>query len=381
MIVQTSSRRGSRLPFNLNKENKVNKFIELKWISAALSLLFMTACLNIGPRTIARDRFDYASAISESWKDNMLLNLVKIRYADAIVFLDIASITNQYELEGRINLDGTLRSGLLGDSAGAGGSAKYTDRPTITYNPLMGTKFRTSLMQAIPPEALLTLMQAGWSADFVFRCCVQAINGIYNRTGGQIGLQQIADPRFYDLIDTLNMLQGAGALGFRVKQQEGKKIGVCFFRRMTDNIVSQKITKAKELLGLDQNTWEFKLSYGPIAEGDKDISILTRTMLEILGELASHIDVPPEHVTENRATPNWLKETEEEKGIEPLLQIKSQKDKPSDALVAVKYRDFWFWIDDRDLTSKRTFSFLMFLFSLAEKGTPEMAPLLTIPAG
>ena len=359
----------------------MNKFFKLKCILTALSLLFLAGCLRIGPRTIARDRFDYASAISESWKENMLFNLVKIRYADAIVFLDIASITNQYELEGRINLEGTLRSGLMGDSVGAGGGGKYTDRPTITYNPLMGTKFRTSLMKAIPPEALLTLMQAGWSANFVFRSCVQTINGIYNRSGGLIAVQQIADPRFYDLLDTLSMLQRAGAAGFRIKQKEGKEIGICFFRRMKDNIVSQEIIKAKELLGLDQNTWEFKLSYGPIAEGDKEISMLTRTMLEILKELASHIDVPPEHVTENRATPNWLKEAEEEKGIEPLLRVKSQKDKPSDALVAIKYRDFWFWIDDCDLTSKRTFSFLMFLFSLAEKGAPEMEPLLTIPAG
>ena len=58
-----------------------------------------TGCVSVGPWTVARDRFDYAAAISESWKSQTLLNLVKIRYADAPVFLDVASIINQYALQ------------------------------------------------------------------------------------------------------------------------------------------------------------------------------------------------------------------------------------------------------------------------------------------
>jgi len=33
-----------------------------------------------------RDRFDYAEATSRSWKDQMLLSLMKLRSADATVF-------------------------------------------------------------------------------------------------------------------------------------------------------------------------------------------------------------------------------------------------------------------------------------------------------
>ena len=49
-------------------------------------LLLLSACTAIGPPTVARDRFDYVNAMSESWKRQMLLNLVKIRYLDAPVF-------------------------------------------------------------------------------------------------------------------------------------------------------------------------------------------------------------------------------------------------------------------------------------------------------
>ena len=48
--------------------------------------------------TVARDRFDYITAISDSWKAQMLLNVVKLRYADAPVFLDVASVITQYWL-------------------------------------------------------------------------------------------------------------------------------------------------------------------------------------------------------------------------------------------------------------------------------------------
>ena len=60
----------------------------LKKMSVVLLILgFVNGCASIGPSTVARDRFDYTTAISDSWKAQMLLNVVKLRYADAPVFL------------------------------------------------------------------------------------------------------------------------------------------------------------------------------------------------------------------------------------------------------------------------------------------------------
>jgi hypothetical protein len=40
----------------------------------------------------------------------------------------------------------------------------------------------------------------------------------------------------------------------------------------------------------------------------------------------------------------------------------------TDRAMAMTYKDYWFWVDDRDFKSKRAFTFLMILFSLTESG-------------
>ena len=43
-------------------------------------------------------------------------------------------------------------------------------------------------------------------------------------------------------------------------------------------------------------------------------------------------------------------------------------------------RGHWFWVDDRDLPSKRVFTFFRMFSSIAETGVTPQLPVLTIPA-
>jgi len=74
------------------------------------TIFHFTGCTNMGPKTVPRDRFDYNNAISDSWKEQTLLNIVKIRYADMPLFIEVASIVSGYTLEGAVNLGGTVAS-------------------------------------------------------------------------------------------------------------------------------------------------------------------------------------------------------------------------------------------------------------------------------
>src|SRR5512143_2672904 len=114
-------------------------------------LLVLSGCTGIGPTTISRDRFDYTAAISESWKRQMLFNMVKIRYGDAPVFLEVSSVISQYQIAAQINLGATVTQHPWTAAETLGGMGQYVDRPTITYSPIMGDKFARSLMSPIPP--------------------------------------------------------------------------------------------------------------------------------------------------------------------------------------------------------------------------------------
>lgn len=103
-------------------------------------------------------------------------------------------------------------------------------------------------------------------------------------------------------------------------------------------------------------------------------------MLQIMIQLATQIDVPAEHVTEGRTVPSFSRPGANGGYSGQLIKINHGKRKSNYAFTAVKYRDYWFWIDDRDFKSKRTFAFLMVLFSLTETGGKEGLPLVTIPA-
>src|SRR5512136_709588 len=181
--------------------------------------LVLFGCSGIGPPTVSRDRFDYTAAISDSWKRQMLFNMVRIRYGDAPVFLDVSSVISQYQISGGINVGASINYPPSSTSGSLGGAGTYVERPTITYTPVMGDKFARSLMSPVPPPAILSLMQAGYPADLVFRLLVQEINGVRNRFGGEARTRS-ADPEFYSLIEKLRQIQSSGAIGMRFTRKE-----------------------------------------------------------------------------------------------------------------------------------------------------------------
>ena len=63
-----------------------------------------------------------------------------------------------------------------------------------------------------------------------------------------------------------------------------------------------------------------------------------------------------------------------------IAHVHSGNEAPADAFVAVRYRGYTFWIDDRDIDSKRVFTFLRMFSSIAETGVTPQVPILTIPA-
>ncbi len=345
-------------------------------------LVVVAGCKSIGPGTVPRDRFDYSGSISESWKRQTLLNIVKLRYMDPPTFVDVGQIVAGYSLEAGVTLGGNLSSlgAVQGNSLSAGGSAKFTDRPTITYTPLTGIKFIRALMTPLPPDAVLYTVQSGWPANAVFFAAVAVMNGLKNQETTISGVVP-PDPKFLRVLELLRKIQASGAVGMRVQEGPQKQQTTLLTFRSKD-LPEQTLAdmrELRELLHLDPEATEFRVAFGATASNDKELALQTRSMLHIMTTMAGQVDVPERDVKEGRAPPGYQATGPEAEAMR-LIDIHNSKSKPDDAYASVYYRNHWFWIDDRDLKSKRAFAFMMMLFSLAETGEKESLPLITIPA-
>jgi len=343
---------------------------------ALLGLAFqLWGCAAVGPRTVTRDRFDYVEAISESWKRQTLFNLVKIRYLDTPVFMDVSSVISQYALESEISLEFSWDAR---NTQTLGGQGTYIDRPTITYSPLIGRNYARRLLAPLPLPAILLLVQGGYPVDSVFRICVQDINGLNNsRSGAVVGRK--GDPAFFELLDLLHGLQVTDGLAMRSRSINNKEKIVVIFKTPKNKAAAGIIKGIKEHLGLDTEKMEFPVVHGGNAVNDQELAIQGRSMLQIMTEYAACIDVPASHVTEGRVYEGAREGTEQGR-FPPLIKVHNGPKNPDDAFVAVPYRDRWFWIEDRDIHSKVMFKFLMILFSFTERGeSGQVAPVVTVP--
>lgn len=345
----------------------------MKVAAAALAAL-LAGCTSVGPTTVSRDRFEYVQAISDSWKSQMLLNLVKVRYADVPVFLDITSVINAYSFETEGNVSAQAAPVNRGDTfLGGSATGRYSERPTISYAPLTGDKFAKSVMSPLPVSGILLLVQSGYPADLVLGICVNSINGLENaRIGAD---ERPAEPAFREVVTLLREDQKHGGVAFESRPGVGKKAMAMILRTPADDAMAKRNARIAQLLGVKAGIRELDVGYGSIPTGDTEIALLSRSILQVMGNVASSFDVPERDVAEGRVTA-----TRRDAADAAVLRVHETAEKPADAFVSVRYRDRWFWIDDRDASSKRVFAFLMLMFSLTETGTAQSAPVLTVPA-
>ncbi len=356
-------------------------FVALQLGPCVGAIALLAGCAHLGPQSIPVDRFDLSSAIADSWKQQTLLNIVKVRYMDLPVFVDVASIVVGYSMETTGSAGAQFFSGSAGPDNGLslGVTGKFTDRPTITYVPLTGEKFLRGLITPIEPRHIFSMLQSGYAADFILGLTVESINGVRNRsTAG--GLVREADPEFVRALELMRDVQAAGAFGMRVEEDKDKgSLAVVFFRRedLTPDIL-EKAAEVKRLLKLPADSQRLVLAYSPVRGAEGELAVNSRSMLQIMMAYASYLDVPEEHLKDHSAIPAFENLAPDDR--QSRVRIRSGKEKPAAAYAAVHYRGHWFWIDDGDWATKRALTAIMFFFTIAETGGNEQLPLITIPA-
>jgi hypothetical protein len=341
-------------------------------------------CNHLGPSTIIQDRVAYDDAVATSWKEQTLLNIVKLRYLDTPFFVDVAQIVSGYTLGEQVTPTVGFNQSLFpGASFGSrliGNlpvQQAYLDRPTVSYAPQTRPDFIRNLAIPLPPTAVLYMMQAGYPVDLVFDLTLDAINGIQGRTasGAQV---RPASPEYRRVVEILRKAQLSGNVGMRVEVGKDKKESLVMFFRDPDidPELAAELDEARKLLRIDPAQREFHVVFGAARGGPNEVTMATRSLYRVLILLATSVQVPDIHLAEGRAPPLGGDAGEDRSRFTVL----SGCEKPKDCFTATCYRGHWFWIDDCDIESKRTMAYLMVLLALADTGAKEPVPFLTIQA-
>lgn len=343
-----------------------------------------TGCVTtFGSRTVPHARFDYSEAITRSWNEQMLLNLVRLRYRDTPQFLELSSVVTQYSIDGRASAGTTVQLDGGVDSVGLSGNVGYSERPTISYQPLQGQEFATRMLSPLPPEVVVLLSQAGWSVERLLLCCVHQINGVRNAPSAA-GPTPDYVPRyetFQELARLMRSLQVRGSMQAMIRpaaDDEGHRVVV----RFPDD-ATEEARRLRTLLGLEPGRAEFDVTTSVMDRDSSELALVGRSLLSTMFFLSQSVEPPPEHEVLGKVT--VTRDADENpfewsRVVGPLLRIRSQRERPDDAFVTVRYRGHWFYIHDADLNSKTTFGLLHYLFSL-HSTAGDRSPLLTLSAG
>ncbi len=362
---------------------------------SALCVLLVNACTSMGSYNLHRDRFNYNEAITQSRNQQMLLNVVRLRYLDVPDFIAVSSVITNYRYNADVGISRTRtdsNNALVPETLTGEANLAYSERPTITYSPLAGAEFSRRMLKPIPVEVIFSLGQAGWPLDILLTIALQRMNEVENMGFGQVPTpgdvdkeEQFAQEarnlqRFQRVLELLLVLAQEGAIEVQYRESDGTKLPHLNFARNTSPRIAALIDELKQILNLDPNHNTFQVTDRMTGRDVDEITIQSRSLLSIMSFLSRGTEIPDRDAEKGRvvAIPPAVLESIRQR---VPMHIRSSGVRPSDPYVAVKYRNYWFYIDHSDIRSKRTFATMLVLFNLQAPTGSKAAPLLSLPTG
>ena len=348
-----------------------------------LVILGINGCTSFGPGAISHSRTDYNMVLQKTSDEQMLLNLVRLRYRDRPLFLETSALTTQFKFSPSIG-GGLFGGSGLSTSGNIKGEIKFEEKPTVTYTPLQGKAYVERVMSPISWQTLELLDNVGWRTDRVMRLCLQKLNNLDNATTASGPTPAIAPPyaEFLEATHLYNRLKAKNMVrSFKARRNE-RVVQMLEFAPQA--LQTTEYRRLMDLLDLKQGQRQVEVLLNDSVHLPGTLQAQTRSFSGVLYYLSQSVMVPKEDREAGRVTItrdangeifDWNKVTE------GLMRIHSSAEEPTSAAVKVRYRGSWFYIDDADLDSKSTFSLLGQLFALQSGQIKSTAPVLTLPVG
>jgi hypothetical protein len=407
------------------------------WGRFARGVLLLAACAAsggcLGPGAVKQTRMRYNEVYRSTNDEQLLMNIVRLRYADSPVFIDLPNITSQFEIGALGNyLGGHGYQAPVNTNLGFG-QMNLRDTPTLSYHPREGREIAKALLTPLSAE-LFSVVNAGANIEQLLLMTISDINDVPNAPLATAMVPRRPDDNsvFLQGIRLLAALQDEGALELAyatteeadqssdpipIAQVEGRdlisaaKDGYVFRARGEGKLTALKREKGlilkirpghvdspelQELArifhvtpGLSHYRVRSELTEdtdnrAPRALGNDTLYLNMRSILQIMIFLSKGVCVPEAHVASGIAPAtsgpdgqpyDWTRITAGD------FLVRAQKHHPRHAEVAVWYRGYWFYIPESDVDSRAILAIIETLFSLQESDGHSVGPLLTLPLG
>ncbi len=350
----------------------------------ALGILYSTifsfyGCTQLGPRSISKGRASYNEAITQTDNEQLLMSIVRGRYGETYNMLAITAVAANIRFSANANAQVGIgpSENYIGNLVPLSSGVAYEENPTITYAPAQGAEFLRQLHSPVPLETLILLIRTSRNPGGLFTMMVETINGIRNPDFLPHGSKP--DPRFSQFVRISGDLADAHVLYWL----RDAKVKEKFYFVLTeyDPKHTKDVNEILSMLGRSEPENKGQDIIIPVyfALRGKEwagIGITTRAPAELVDIMSACVHVPEEHIQSGVAI------TYPPLGLAGQgIQIRNSKGRPGKAWVAVKYRGYWFYIDETDQPTKRAFGAVstMWQSSIAAGAEQQPAPILTLP--
>ena len=399
----------------------------------------------VRPARLERTHGRYNEAYRQVDSEELLLNIVRLRYGDPPAEVEVSAIAAQYELsasaEARPFFEAPNPSGSVFRTFSRVlpvGSVGGAERPTVTLTPIHSGETVARYLRPITPEGLVLLAETSWPMSAVFRLWLEGLNGVPNAPSASGPTRSFAPEyaEFRRACELLQALQDRGELTFRKAEEDVLGDPIAAERVSGEALVEAQKAGLEYRLGADGKSWrlvrkarKIYLDLSPAAVGSAEYQELTRllnlvpgltryeviqstvgfierkpgaapsdklvvvprALIQVVYYLSHGVEVPAEHLASGVARTTFEPDGRPFDWREVtggLFTVKAAcgKKPPAGAAVAVSYRGYWFYIEDTDHATKSTLVLLrptrqLDLGAVGSNDKRTAGPMLTLPVG
>jgi len=183
-------------------------------------MTMLSGC-TMGPKLYKTSFTQYNEAVRQTLDEQMLGNLVRMRYLESPIFLQVSSLNASFSVGANADLSGTFVSGGS-NSGGVGLGGSYSESPTISFSMPESREYYGRLLAPLSAKQVTSLVLGGFDTELVFRTSVRGINGLKNLDADleDSSTETEAQARFREMLGLITKLRSEGLLDLELGGKE-----------------------------------------------------------------------------------------------------------------------------------------------------------------